>query len=460
MSIKNLKNLKNRIFSSHFLKSVLTLSSGIVVAQIINFIGTPVIGRLYSPGAIGDYTLITANAAVISTIVCLGMMTALILPDSNEESRKLCKIVSVSTVVLTTMIIFGLYMISSAYRIFSTEEASYSISLIILGIYIIFNTIYNICYAYANRLKLYRVMFWNPIIGAAISMGGGIIFGFLNFGFLGYVIAYILSFIINIVHLIIHANPYQREKSKNSLSIAFLIKKYKQFPIYQMPANLIANIGVQMPVWMISNMYTSAALGMYSMALRILALPSTLLATPINRVYFQEATQRYNRGEDIGEFSFKILETNIRIAIIPILILIVFGKVIFALFLGKQWAEAGQYASLLGVYQLMLFCNSCLSGDFVIIKKNSWNLISSIITLVVQCIVFILCKFVFSVSIYGFLMIFSTLMILKIIAVEAWFFKYLKFNLKRYMLFLLKYIIAPLVITDCVFAILLNGGIK
>ena len=82
--------------------------------------------------------------------------------------------------------------------------------------------------------------------------------------------------------------------------------------------------------------YSSAALGMYSMALKVLSLPTSLLATPVNRVYFQEASQRYNRGEDIGEFSFKILKANIKIAIIPISILIIFGEWIFALFLVEQ----------------------------------------------------------------------------------------------------------------------------
>ena len=85
---------------------------------------------------------------------------------------------------------------------------------------------------------------------------------------------------------------------------------------------------------MMERFYSSTALGVYSMALKVLSLPTTLLATPVNRVYFQEASQRYNRGEDIGEFSFNILKANIKIAMIPIAVLIVFGEWIFALFLG------------------------------------------------------------------------------------------------------------------------------
>ena len=41
------QSLWRRILSSGFLKSVLTLSSGVVVAQGINFLGMPAVGRVY-----------------------------------------------------------------------------------------------------------------------------------------------------------------------------------------------------------------------------------------------------------------------------------------------------------------------------------------------------------------------------------------------------------------------------
>ena len=338
------------------------------------------------------------------------------------------------------------------------EGISYGWGLVVLWLYIVFNTIYNICYAYVNRLKMYKVMFWNPVIGAAVNMSVSIVLGILGVGFIGYAAANILSFIFNIIHLIRHANPFVFEKNTISDYNKLLIK-YKRFPIFQMPANLIANIGVQMPVWTIKAVYGAGALGMYSMTMRILALPSTLLATPINRVYFQEASKRYNNGEDIGEFSFKIIETNIKIAIIPIMIIVVFGQQIFSVFLGKKWETAGVYASILGIYQLLLFCQSCLSGDFVIIKKNSWNLISSIATLVLQGILYILFLKFIEASVYTFLMVFSITMILKNVVAQTFFFRHLQFPLKRYYFFILKYIGIPMLITYVAFSIITNGGI-
>ena len=63
------RKLVQRIQTSGFLKSVLTLSSGVIVGQAINFLGMPVVGRVYTPTAMGDYTLITANSAIISAFV-------------------------------------------------------------------------------------------------------------------------------------------------------------------------------------------------------------------------------------------------------------------------------------------------------------------------------------------------------------------------------------------------------
>ena len=110
-----IKKTYNRIIESHFLKSVLTLSSGVVIAQIINFVCTPIIGRVYNPAEIGDYTIITSNATVIGAFVCLGMMTALIIPKTDRESRSLCKLVTFWAVMLTTIVITILYLVSRYY---------------------------------------------------------------------------------------------------------------------------------------------------------------------------------------------------------------------------------------------------------------------------------------------------------------------------------------------------------
>lgn len=441
---ETLQNFIRRVRSSGFLKSVLTLSSGAVVGQAINFFGMPVVGRVYTPEAMGDYTVITTNAGVIGAVACLGMMTVFLLPERDEEARGLSRLVLLATVAITTLAVLFLWVIAPYWRIFSTEETPYTLALVVLWLYNICNTVSNICYAYANRHSLYRVLFWNPVLYSGVNVALSILFGMLNWGFLGYTLASILAFVVNIAHLMLHGNAFGKVEDPDCRPLP-LLKSYRRFPVYQMPANLISSLGTQIPVQMMERYYSSAALGMYSMALKVLSLPTSLLATPVNRVYFQEASQRYNRGEDIGEFSFKILKANIKIAIIPISILIIFGEWIFALFLGEQWREAGTYAAILGVSQIFSFCAGCLSGCFVIVNRNQLNLADAVFTLLYNAGLagFMLLHVP---DVYVWVWIICILNVIRVLLLQGVFLKITGVAVQRYLLFILCYVILPLIV--------------
>lgn len=443
-----LRKIYSHILNNHFIKSIITLSSGVILGQAINFIGMPVIGRLYAPEDIGDYTSITANAGVISAIACLGMMTVFMLPEKDEEARALSKFVSKSTIFITTLIVFLLWITQNLFRAYYISTISYNMSLIVLWFYIVFYNISNICYAYVNRQKLYKVLFWNPIIAATINIVAGIILGLLNAGFLGYVFAHILSFAANILHLLRHANAFA-QIDKKLYNNKMIIKEYKQFPIFQMPANLVSSLRTQIETQTIASIFSSTSLGMYSMAMRILSLPVSLLATPINRVYYQEANQRYISGEDIGNFSFNILKTNIKIAMIPIALVIIFGEWIFAVFLGEQWREAGTFAAIMAIYQLMNFCAGCLSGGFIIIKKNHINLAISVYYLISSAITFAI-SYYFITSVYLSLCLMCFFGISGVIVSQGIFFKLTGVTWHKYCKFILVYILMPVFIFWCI----------
>lgn len=446
-----LNKLYKRITDSFFLKSVFTLSAGVFISQAINFLGTPLISRIYTPVAMGDYASITASSNVIINLVTLGMLTALILPQNDGESRKLCKLVCGSSILLSSLFVLFLYVIRSSYRLFVTEGASYEVSLVILWLYVNAGNLYSVYYAYANRKRLYRLMFWNPIIATGINVLASVILGLMGFGFLGYAFARVLSSLVNTLHLVMHhVNPLRKDP-EFTLSYGRVLKKYRRFPLYQMPASLVSTLGGQILVWIIQGVYGSATLGMYSMTTRILSQPSVLLAGPVNRVFFQEASQRYARGENIGEFALRVLESNIKIAIIPILIIVIFGRYIFSIFLGSTWETAGVYASILGIYFLIQFCAACLSGANLIIEKNHWTFFQAIANLIVQGMLYILFGYFFSVSIYVFLMVFSVILILENAIYLGIFFHFFGINMKRYGLFLAKYIMIPLIIIYVVF---------
>lgn len=439
------QQLFDRIKNNGFLKSVLSLSSGVIIGQIINTFGMPIIGRIYSAADMGDYTLITSGANVIIAISVLGMLTVFMLPEKDSEARELSRLVTISTIIISLVCVLILYLIAPWWRLLEPKRVSYPESLIVLWIYVVVYSVSNICYAYVNRMRMYRVLFWNPIIGASVNIGLGIAFGLLGWGFIGYTMAHVISTIVNIFHLIFHANPYSKIPESERQGYLNLLKSYQRFPKYQMPANLISNIAIQIPLEIMSTVFSSTVLGFYSMTNRIMSMPISLLATPINRVYFQEASRRYQKGEDIAEFGFKIMESNIKIAIIPIAFLMIFGRWVFSLFLGNQWAEAGSYAAMLGIYFLVTFCVSCLAGSFVIIGKSSWNLICSVVNVGIGILLYIIVRVFPEITTMAFLFIMALLFTAERVIEEGVFFVHMGLELRRYLLFVLKYIFIPFI---------------
>lgn len=179
------------------------------------------------------------------------------------------------------------------------------------------------------------------------------------------------------------------------------------------------------------------------MALRVLSIPTAFLAVPVNRVYYQEANQRYQEGKSIGDFSFQIIKTNIKAAMLPIGVIILLGRTLFAFFLGSQREEAGSFASVMGIYQLMLFCSNCLSGNFVIIGKNSWNLISSIAIVAIEIFLGFILLLKPDMPLQIFLMILCMALTLHLIVVLGVFLVTAGVRMLEYIRFVLLYIGCP-----------------
>lgn len=82
----------NRIQNSSFIKSVLTLSAGVVVSQAIALFTSPIISRIYDPQVVGDFSLILSNSTIIGTIICMGFLSAIMLPPEDEQAKGLCRL--------------------------------------------------------------------------------------------------------------------------------------------------------------------------------------------------------------------------------------------------------------------------------------------------------------------------------------------------------------------------------
>lgn len=444
--LKLIKNrfisLKERFRKSDFLKSILTLSAGVVVSQAVALFTTPIISRIYGPDVLGDFSIISSNVTIFGVIVSLGLIPAIMVPRDNDEAKGICRLLAKAILALSILLFFVLVLLPETKRLFSVS-IGYGVACAALCVYLLFNSLSAVCYSYVNRQKLYKVLFWNPSIGTVSNAVIGIVLGLLGFGLWGYLVGTIASSMILVVHMLTHANPFTGRISGEYSSLR-LLRKHKDFTFILLPSELIGTLARQVPVQMLSRFWGSVVLGSYSMCLVILDLPSKFLASPVNRVFYKEAMDRYHRGENIGDFSFRLIKANIKLAIIPIFILVIFGEPIFSFILGSRWSMAGSFASLLGIYKLMSFCNACLNGKYVVINRKKIILYIYIIMFISYTATFYLC-YLMNYSPLRTIFIFSIVGTFMTLLDNFLFMVMTKVSTLKYICFILLYILTPIV---------------
>lgn len=427
----------SRLKQNAFVKSVLTISSGIAISQGIGVLLSPIYTRIYAPSLFGDYSVMISSGTILSSIICLGLLTAIMLPKDDETAKRICTLIMTLVISLGTLFLAVALIISPRWQAFSVDIPYWQGCLIVYFILVLTN-ISSIFYSYTNRLALYRVLFWNPILGAVSNAVLTVALGLAGWGLVGYSIGTISASVVSIIYMSWHVKPFRFKSTKLMLTL----KANKNFPLLQLPANIISTFSLQLPVQMLSRFFGSTILGIYSITMRCLDIPTALLAAPINRVYYRDACAKYAEGQKIGEFTFNILKASIKLAIIPITILMVFGEPLFAFIFGEKWRLAGAYAEVLGVYSLVAFCSACISGGFVITGKQKYNLLLSVVSILANAAAFIFGNLFFGDA-YTVLIFFAVTNIVIELGFIGWFVCSAGVHIKKYLKFVIQYIFIP-----------------
>lgn len=369
-----------KIKNSVFWKSVAVLVSGTVIAQLLGLFTTPIVSRLYDPAAYGEYAIIVSTSSIILGIVTLGLNSAVMVPVSDEESDDVFMVAFFTMLFLSTFI-FVVMIVVSPFKHFFNAGMDYVVSCILVYGLVVINNTKGLLSVYINRKKLNKVLFYNSLIGAMATLFITIPLGIIKLGGIGLITASIVAGFVENLQMIYHANPFIKLPRINTFISVY--KKYRDFILYQYPSNFIENFAIQLPTQVFSSVFGNANLGSYSMNEKILGIPSRLIGTPINTIYFRTASEYSKEGKDLGKFTFSLITKIMMVAFVPLVITVLWGEKIFSWVLGSKWGEAGRMASFLIVQYVFMFCSTCTSYCRVSIGKQKMNFIMSILRVVI-----------------------------------------------------------------------------
>jgi len=363
-----------KISLSNGMKNVARISSGTIAGQIISFFSLPIIARIYGAEVCGIWALFNSIATIINSFSDLGLTNAIMIEEDEEASLRLYTVLS--TIVMGISIIAGFVAIIY-YSILPSNMGLNNLFIgMLIAILVFTHQQTQICYTWLNKKGKYEILMKNPVINNSIIGIVAIGLGLLGIKNYGYYIATILGQTITLLHM-------KRFLPKKMFSLKVLdyrkvFSNKKEFIKYQLPTNMISQLKNQLPVFLMETFFGTKMLGYYSVSVRVLNIPITLLARALGRVFFQTISDMKRNGEEIGGFAYRNIVKAMKFAIVPMVFLVAMGDIFILILYGREYEIAGTMLQIVSFKNFFTFLMMSSQGITITINKQKYAMISCI----------------------------------------------------------------------------------
>lgn len=356
---------------SKYARNVLTLMIGTSLAQSIPVAISPILTRLYSPDEFGRFAIYMAIVMIASVFVTGRYELAILQPRKDRDALYITVLAVLLSIVISGLLflIVILFDHSIANILGDPGIAPWlywiPASTMLVGAYQSLNY-------WSNRNSQYkRLAISRTVNGASVAlsqMAGG----YANIGATGLVGGQIVGQALSVgvlARMIWREDGEQIRTFRVMRSIA-LAKRYVNFPKYLIVGHSLNTASGQVPVLLLSALFSTTIAGFFTLTQRVMSAPMSLVAGALADVFRQEASYAYiHKGscEEIYKKTFKLL---VSISLPPFLILFFIAPDLFVFIFGEQWRSSGEYAQLLTPMIFLQFVVSPLSSMFMIAEQQ------------------------------------------------------------------------------------------
>ncbi|WP_457641501.1 lipopolysaccharide biosynthesis protein [Persephonella sp.] len=392
--LKIINKIKNR---NEFIRNVLTLISGTVVAQSIPILISPLLTRIYTPENFGTLALFTSLVSIISIISTARYEIAIVLPKSNRDAINILALSLIIVFLVTFIVFFGIILFKEELiKYINNKDLEYFIYLVPLSV--LLAGIYQSFYYWFNRKKQFSTISSSQIIQSVTISFSQILLGFIRTSN-GLILGNIIGRIITTFYIVKIFLKNDKDKSIKYINIKRIFKQlviYKDFPLINSLHAFSDILRTSISMILISSYFGSTTLGYYSLAVRVLQVPVGMLGSAISQVLYKKITDKYNNGENVYKY-IKIVILWLIILSLPIFGIFYFLAVdLFTFMFGEQWYLSGEYSKILIPYLFLNFLVSPISYIPIVFgKQKQFFLISMVGNLGMPLIIYTLYEYGF-----------------------------------------------------------------
>lgn len=385
------------IFQNEFIRNLITLSSGTVIAQVIPMLATLVLSRLYSPSEMGEWGVFSSYASILGVMACLRYDNAIVKPLRVLDAYNLT-FLAIFIAFFFTLILYGIILFVNVfwfYRFFSLSRSA----LYLLPVYALCLALIQVFGNLANKTKQYHTLALSSVGRSLTQATSRITLGCCSFTNIGLIAGAGLGALFNVIFLSVRLRVhYFFVRAFSFKRVRYLVKEYKDFPKYDLLSNVFNSISSHIPVILLAYFFPDDVAGYFSMALTLLFIPMSIIGTSLGQLYYRDACELQAKGGSLSGLTMKIFVPTYIGCSVFMLVLILGGKTIFGVLLGSKWITVWKYATYMSLWLLSVTSISPLSSILYVKDKQKINVYFNIAALVLRILVLVLGGFCFQSS--------------------------------------------------------------
>lgn len=328
-----------------------------IAVQALVVLTTPAITHLFSPAQFGVMQILESM-----TLLCFclaGLKYELAIPLEKEpQPASAAFILSVGLAGVVGLLSFaGILVTRHALAIwFHTPELTHLLWL--LPIAIVLYGLFNPLMYWAAWEGRFGAIAWanmaNSLSERLFSILGGVV---LSGSIIGLIIGRFAGMLAQTLLLVRHLNASilvtLRAAHLSWALIAETACKHKNLPLFKTWEVFLTTLSLQLQPLIFGHYFSPDVVGQLALALKVVALPATLFGNAVAQVFLPAAATARHETGTFAPVVQTMLARLIQLSLFPMLVLGLFGPVLFQLVFGARWQEAGRYAQLFAAWQFL-----------------------------------------------------------------------------------------------------------
>lgn len=353
------------------LKNSAQLLSANVVAQAIGLVVYPVLTRLYSPADFGVLNLFLSVGGILAMVAVAEYYYAIVLPKDDTSANAVVQTCVFLLGAMVLVLVLTVPFASSIAGVFKTPQlADYWW---LMPLFVALTGLWNILnYWYIRNAEFKRVGGYQ-VSQSVLSAGCKLGFGYAGFLQGGLIVSMVIAPLVSIFVSIslawkkclcnLHLVPWSKCKE--------VANEYKNFPAYDLPRGLINLVGGYLPVLLLTPLFGSADVGLWSMAVLLGFAPISMITKSLYQTFYQHINSEVQQRHKITPFFLKFTKWTTGIVVPCFVGLYFILPWLTRLLLGAEWEPSGYYLRwmLPWIFCSLLTACTCFLADIFLRQK-------------------------------------------------------------------------------------------